>query len=124
MRFLKVVAVLSLCFMALSLLATASQNKFGIADNRTITFNDPIWVGDKLLPKGEYQVSHVMEGNQHIMIFKQLNNSRPAEVRVPCQLVQLQKKADRTERSYVLNAANERVLKSLIFQGDSAQHVF
>ena len=124
MRFLKVVAVVALCFMGLSLLAAASQNKFGVADSRTITFNEPIRVGDTLLPSGEYQVSHVMDGTQHIMIFKQMKSSRPAEVRVPCQLVPLQKKADRTERSYVLNAANERVLRSLTFQGDSAQHVF
>jgi hypothetical protein len=124
MRFLKVVAVIAMCFMGLSLLATASQNKFGVADSRTITFNDPIRVGDTLLPSGDYQVSHVMDGNQHIMIFKQMKSSRPAEVRVQCQLVQLQKKAERTERVYVLNAANERVLRSLTFQGDSAQHVF
>ncbi len=39
-------------------------------------------------------------------------------------LVPLQKQAKRTETSYVLNAANERVLRALIFKGDSAQHVF
>jgi hypothetical protein len=124
MRFLKVVAVIAMCFLGLSLLATASENKFGVADSRTITFNDPIRVGDTLLPSGDYQVSHVMDGNQHIMIFKQLKSSRSTEVRVQCQLVPLQKKAERTEKVYVLNAANERVLRSLTFQGDSAQHVF
>jgi hypothetical protein len=124
MRFLKVVAVVAMCFLGLSLLASASENKFGVADSRTITFSGPMRVGGTLLPSGEYQVLHTMDGDHHVMVFKQLNSKRPAEARVQCQLVPLQKKADRTETGYVLNASNERVLHTLIFKGDSAQHVF
>ena len=124
MRFLRVVAVVAMCVLGLSLLASAGENKFGVADTRNITFSAPMRVGDTLLPKGDYQVLHTMEGDRHIMIFKQQNSKRPAEARVPCQLVPLPKKAERTETSYVLNAANEQVLHSLIFRGDSAQHVF
>jgi hypothetical protein len=124
MRFLKVVAVVAMCVLGLSLLASAAENKFGVADSSKITFYDPIRVGDTLLPSGNYQVLHTMDGDRHIMVFTQLNTKRPAEARVECQLVPLQKKAVRTETSYVLNAANERVLHKLIFKGDSAQHVF
>jgi hypothetical protein len=124
MRFLKVVAVVAMCVLGLSLLASAGENKFGVADSRRITFYEPMRVGDMLLPSGDYQVLHTMDGNNHIMVFKQLNSKRPAEARVQCQLVPLPKKADRTETGYVLNASNERVLHTLIFKGDSAQHVF
>jgi hypothetical protein len=124
MRFLKVVTVVALCVLGLSLVASAGENKFGVADNRNITFSEPMRVGEMLLPRGDYQVLHTMDGNYHIMVFKQLHSKRPAEARVHCQLVPLQKKAARTETAYALNAANERVLHSLIFQGDSAQHVF
>jgi len=124
MRFLKVVAIVAMCVLGLSLLASAGENKFGVADTRNITFSGPMRVGDTLLPQGDYQVLHIMEGNHHIMIFKQQHSKRPAEARVQCQLVPLPKKAERTETSYVLNAANEQVLHSLIFKGDSAQHVF
>ena len=124
MRFLKFVAVVAMCVVGLSLLASAGDNKFGVADSRNITFTEPMRVGDTLLPTGDYQVLHTMDGDRHIMVFKQLNSKRPAEARVQCQLVPLQKKAERTETLYVLNAANQRVLHSLTFQGDSAQHVF
>src|ERR1700690_4573364 len=124
MRCLKAVAVVAMCVLGLSLLASAGANKFGVADSRNITFSGPMRVGDTLLPKGDYQVMHTMEGDHHIMVFKQLHTKRPAEARVQCQLVPLQKQARRSETSYVLNAANEQVLHSLIFQGDSAQHVF
>lgn len=124
MRFMRVVAVVAICVLGLSVLASAAENKFGVADSQKITFSEPIRVGAVLLPSGDYQVLHSMDGNQHIMVFKQLNSTRPAEARVQCQLVPLQKKAARTETSFVLNAANERVLHGLIFAGDSAQHVF
>ena|SRR5579864_7454610 len=125
MRFMKVVAVVAMClFLGLSVLAGTSQNKFGVADSQKIMFSEPIRVGDTLLPSGEYQVLHSMDGDQHIMVFKQLNTQRPAEVRVQCQLVPLKQKAARTETRFAFNAANERVLQVLVFKGDSAQHVF
>ena len=124
MRFMKVVTVVAVFVLGLSVLASAGENKLGVADSQRITFSEPILVGGTLLPTGEYQVLHSMDGNHHIMLFKQLNSNRPAEVRVQCELVPLQKKADRTETIYALNAANERVLHALIFKGDSAQHVF
>jgi len=124
MRFLKVVALMAMCVLGLSLLAGASENKFGVADSGRITFDEPIRVGNTLLPSGDYQVLHTMNGERHIMVFKRLNSRKSIEVSVQCQLVALQKRALRTESSYVMNAANERVLQSLTFKGDSAQHVF
>lgn len=121
---LKVTAVVAICVFGLTLLASAGQNKFGIADNRTITFADPTRVGDVLLPTGDYQVKHTMDGQNHIMVFRQLHTGKPAEARVKCQLVDLKSKAKHTEQIYVLNAANERVLHILVFEGDTAQHVF
>jgi hypothetical protein len=47
-----------------------------------------------------------------------------AEARVKCNLVELKQKADRDQVGYTLNSANERVLQTLIFSGDTAQHVF
>jgi acyl dehydratase len=105
-------------------LASAGQNKFGVADFQKITFLDPIRVGDTLLPQGSYEVRHVMEGENHIMVFKQLGVNKPAEARVQCTLVQLNAKADQTQKIYVLSANNERVLRELIFRGDLSKHVF
>jgi hypothetical protein len=124
MRFLKVVAVVALCVLTLATLASAGQNKFGVADSRNLTLTSPTRVGDTMLPQGEYRVLHTMEGENHIMVFKQLNTSKPVEARVKCNLVSLNKRAEENQTTYVLNAANERVLHSLVFKGDSAEHVF
>ena len=124
MRFLKVLVVIAVCVLGTSLILTAAQNKYGVSDTRQLTFENPMRVGDVLLPKGEYQVQHTMDGENHIMVFKQLRVSKPAEAHVKCQLVPLQAKAVTTEKTYVLNASKERVLQSLVFRGDTAKHVF
>jgi len=124
MRFLRFVVVATICVLGLSLLAGAGQNKFGISDNRTIAFTSPVRIGEVLLPSGDYSVRHIMDGANHIMIFKQLSAAKPMEARVKCDLVPLKKKANRTEQTFQMNAANERVLHTLVFAGDTAQHVF
>jgi acyl-CoA hydrolase len=124
MRTIKFLSVIALLVMALVAIATAGQNKFGVADLQKINFLDPIRVGDTVLPQGSYEVRHVMEGDTHIMLFKQLGVNKPAEARVKCTLVQLGAKADQTQKIYAVNSNNERVLRELIFKGDLAKHVF
>jgi hypothetical protein len=124
MRSLKFVAVIAMCVLVLGLVASASQNKFGVADSRNINFSAPTRVGGVLLPKGDYTVRHTMEGENHIMVFKQVKTNKPTEAKVKCQLVPLAQKALRDEQTFTFNAAKERVLHTLIFKGDSAQHVF
>jgi hypothetical protein len=64
-----------------------------------------------------------MEGTDHVMVFK-LANGKGAEVKAKCALIQLGNKADQTRTVYEVNAANERVLRELVFRGDTAKHVF
>lgn len=102
----------------------SAENQLGIADKYRLSFSDKIRVADTLLPKGDYEVTHVMEGSNHIMVFRQLGTKKPAEVRAKCTLVPLGTKADANQQLYVMNAANERVLEELVFKGDQAKHVF
>lgn len=102
----------------------SAENQLGIADKYRLSFSEKIRVADTLLPKGDYEVTHVMEGSNHIMVFRQLGTKKPAEVRAKCTLVPLGTKADANQQLYVMNAANERVLEELVFKGDQAKHVF
>jgi hypothetical protein len=122
MRFMKIVLVVAMCVLGLSVLAGAGQNQFGVADVRQVRFDNPIWVGETLLPSGNYKVLHTMQGDTHIMVFQQ--KSGKEEVRVKCTLAPLQAKAERTETAYTLNDKNERVLHGLTFKGDNATHQF
>ena len=103
-------------------LVSAGTNKYGVTDVHKLTLTAATRVGDALLPQGQYEVRHVMEADSHFMVFKQLSGK--AEARVKCNLVPLKQKAERNEVTYVLNAAQERVLQTLKFSGDKAEHVF
>ena len=112
-----------LCVFVLGAVS-AAENQLGIRDNYQVNFSEKVRVADTLLPKGNYEIRHVMEGSDHIMVFRQLGTKKPIEVRAKCTLVPLSAKADKDQKIYVLNAANERVLHELVFKGDLASHMF
>ena len=124
MRSLKLIAVMTVFVLAMVTLMVATQNQFGVADVSKVTFNDPIYVGTTLLPAGEYEVRHTMQGEAHVMVFKQLHAKNAAEVQVKCTLVPLEKKADQTATFYTNNDKQQHVLNALEFKGDTAKHVF
>jgi hypothetical protein len=100
----------------------AKDNPMGIADKpQSITFTAPTLVGGTLLPAGNYTVTHQMNGQTHVMIFKQVNGK--AEAKANCNLVPLKAKAEHTEQTYMTNAKNEHVLEQMTFAGDKATHV-
>jgi len=112
-----------LCVVILAAFAVA-ENRLGIADTYKVAFSEKFRVADTPMPKGEYQIRHVMEGTNHIMVFRQLGTKKPVEVRAKCTLVPLSVKAPEDQKIYILDAANERVLRELVFRGDTAKHVF
>jgi hypothetical protein len=101
-----------------------AENQMGIADRYQVNFSQNVRVADTLLPKGEYEIRHVMQGSDHIMVFRQLGTRKPVELRAKCTLVPLSAKATSSEKVFTLNAANEEVLQELVFKGDRAKHVF
>jgi hypothetical protein len=111
------------CVLGVAVLATAANNKFGVAEVHRINFVNSVRVGDVVLPRGDYEIRHAMEGDNHIMIFQRVGG-KAAEARVKCELVPLTQKASQTQRTYVTNASNEQVLHELVFAGETAKHVF
>ena len=101
--------------------AMASTNAMGIAEKQTIQFTAPTLVGGTLLPAGQYNVTHQMNGQIHVMIFKQINGK--AEAKSNCNLVPLKAKAERTTQRYTVNASNDHILQEITFGGDKATHV-
>jgi hypothetical protein len=123
MHLLRVVGILALSLFGLTLIATAGKNNLGVSDVVQVTFATPVRVGATLLPAGDYTVRHTMEGAEHVMVF-QPTKGKASEVKAKCTLVQLGKKSDQTRTVYEINAPNERVLRELVFRGDTAKHVF
>src|SRR5579864_8728930 len=124
MRLVKTVAVVLVCLLGVAVMLSAGPNKLGVANTQFVNFEEPIHVGNVVLPKGQYRITHTMEGENHIMVFTQQGVKNPAEARAKCTLVPLPAKAERTETFYTHDAANQHVLVEMTFKGDTAKHVF
>jgi len=123
MRWVQAAFVAAICVLFLGVFALAGENQ-GISDVYRVSFTEKVRVADTLLPSGDYEIRHVMEGSDHIMVFRQLRAKKPIEVRAKCRLVALPEKAATDKKIFELNTADERVLHELIFKGDLAKHVF
>jgi len=99
----------------------AKDNSMGIATKQTLDFTQPTIVAGTLLPAGTYTVTHEMQGQTHIMIFKQKGGT--AEAKAKCTLVPLASKATVSEQRFNDNANKQRVLVQMTFYGDKAIHV-
>ena len=119
MRFLKMVG---LFLLVISAIAIASDNKLGIQDVRRVTFSTSVRIGSDVLPAGRYVVRHTMDGQDHLMAFERVNSKDVFKVK--CTLVPLPHKADLDQSVYETSASNERILRELVFRGDTAKHVF
>jgi len=122
MHSLKVLCVFLSVVAFGSMVMAGSKNSMGIHEVNNVTFVAPVRIGTALLPAGEYVVRHVMDQQEHIMVFQSVQGKE--EVKVKCTLVPLAKKADRNEEIYKVNAKNERELQELVFRGDTSKHVF
>src|SRR5690348_5304111 len=100
MRCLRFALWTSLCVLLLGSFVAAQEapalNKDGVADKYIVNFGEPFRVGDTLLPKGDYEITHTMQGDKHIMVFRQWSVEKPIEVSVPCKLVKLPAPATET----------------------------
>jgi len=117
-----VIAMTIANMLGFAALVQAKDNPMGIATKKTITFTAPTVVGGTLLPAGDYNVLHQMQGTEHIMIFKEIGGKK-TEAKAKCSLVPLNGKATLTEQHYTENAKNEHVLTEMVFRGDTAKHV-
>jgi len=101
-------------------LAANAQNR--AEKTQRATFDEAIKVQGQLVPAGNYTIDHVMDGKNHVMVFKQVGGARQ-EFRFNCNMVQLPSKARQTLKVYD-TASGSKVLKSMTFAGDTYEHVF
>ncbi len=57
------------------------ENSMGIRDVNNVTFVAPVRVGTVLLPAGEYVVRHVMQEQDHIVVFKSVQGKDVVKVK-------------------------------------------
>ena len=116
---LKVLGIALLLTAAVSMMAAdASYPATGKVWN--INLPSAMKVNGVLLPAGDYKVQHIVDGGNHVLVFKTRNDKE--KVRANCKLEKLPNKVDETIEVSDLNSAGERVLQSVAFKGDTFRH--
>lgn len=117
MRVLKVIGLL----LVVTAISFASENKLGIHDVAKVSFSSAVRVGETVIPAGEYTVRHTMEGQDHIMTFSR--SGKKDVFKLKCTLVALERRASQDQQMFQVSG-NDKVLRELVFSGDTAKHVF
>lgn len=118
----KGVLMAMVCVMVVLGLTVAVSAQSGIEKTQRATFDEAIKVQGQVVPAGHYTIDHVMEGQKHVMVFKQVGGAHQ-EFRFACNVVQLPSKAKQSTRLYD-TATGSKVLKAMTFAGDNYEHVF
>ncbi len=94
-----------------------------------VTFNYDVTAGNVQLPAGVYRARHVMDGENHVLVFslqRGVNGHHvdAREFRVNCKMEPLPSKADQTLKFFNTEPNGQRILTALVFEGDTNKHVF
>lgn len=98
-----------------------------------VRFSSKVRVGDVVLKSGMYHVQHVIEGNDHVIVFKPV--ALPAGkqfpmweekeiVRLKCKIEPVDKSVRNTKIQLGRNASGERVIEEIQIAGERVKHSF
>ena len=135
-RIIMAVALLVSAIAVLNLTASAADDKtkdFTIGKKGVIHFNVPVRAGDTLLQPGMYQLQHVVEGNDHVVIFKSVEMpagyrhgntpiSKEVSARIKCKVVAAEK-VNKTNLTLRTNAAGEKEIAEVQVAGEAFKHL-
>lgn len=99
-----------------------------------VRFSDKVRVGERLLEPGMYHVQHIVEGTDHVFVFKSV--TMPAgyreysmvegreTVRLKCRVEAVAKSVKNTKVTFGRNAAGERTIEEIQIAGEKVKHIF
>ena len=121
-----------------SLPASAQDKKatpeFTIGNKGEIHFNVPVKAGSAVLEPGMYQVQHVVEGNDHVVTFREMQMpagyrhgntpvSKVVAVSLACNIEPADKVSNR-KVTLRTNKAGEKEIAALQIAGENFKHLF
>ena len=131
-RAISTIIMLTLTLGSLSLPLFGKPQKMVIGRKGTLYLNSSVWAGDKLLKWGTYQVQHVVEGNDHVIVIKDVpsgashrGNTIPGKevARLMCKLEPSNKEWKNTMIMLRTNAKGEKEISEIHVAGEKFIHL-
>jgi|CXWL01.1.fsa_nt_gi hypothetical protein len=106
------------------------QDMMNLGKKGEIVFDSSVRVGDQLLKEGTYQIQHVMNGEDHIIVFRKMSRDSLSQLitgkeiaRVKCRVEPLGEKAKHSGIRFGTNAAGEKTVEDVHMRGESVKHL-
>ena len=137
--------ILAAGMLGLPILAQDHKGHEGMADHKAmgkdviigkkgqVHFDAQVKAGDTVLKPGMYQVQHVMEGSDHVIVFNEVgmqagykmgNTPLGKEVaRIKCKVEPVTKKVSNTKITLRTNAAGEKEIAEVQVAGEAFKHL-
>lgn len=127
------IALLTLTVVAQDHQAHHQKEEVIIGKKGQIHFTQNVKVGTSVLKAGMYQVQHMMEGSEHVVIFKEVsmqagykhgNTPVGKEVaRTKCKVEPVAKSVNNTKITLRTNAAGEKEVAEVQVAGEKFKHL-
>ena len=110
------------------------QDHLTVGKKGMVRLSSKVRVGDRLLDPGMYHVQHVIEGSDHVFVFKPV--TMPAGykeysmvegreiLRLKCTVQPVAKSVSNTKITFGRNAAGERTIEEIQVAGEKVKHTF
>jgi hypothetical protein len=128
-----VMALLSLVVIAQDHQSHHQKENIIIGKKGEIHFTQNIKAGTTVLKPGMYQVQHVMEGSDHVIVFKAMSmqagykhGNTPVGkevVRIKCKVESLTKAGNKTKITLRTNSAGEKEIAEIEIAGEKFKHI-
>ena len=97
------------------------QGMIHVGKKGEMTLSSALRVGETMLKPGKYVFQHVVEGADHVLVFKTATGQEAA--RLKCRLEPLGKKAQQTAMYTRAGDGGERVLEAVKVRGEDGKHM-
>jgi hypothetical protein len=133
-KFVATTIALVFAFGAFAQALAQHHDHLTVGKKGMVKFSAKVRVGDRLLEPGMYHVQHVMEGTDHVFVFKPV--TMPAGykeysmvegreiVRLKCSVEPVAKSVNNTKITFGRNASGERTIEEIQVAGEKVKHTF
>lgn len=103
--------------------AGSHEAKIHVGKTGDFSFSSEMKVGDVSLPAGAYKFKHIVEGEDHVVVFTKATSGKEV-ARVKCKIEPLGDKAKQTTIYSTPDASGKSSITQILVAGENVKHVF
>lgn len=133
-KFVAIIAIMFALGLFSSQVLAQHHDHLTVGKKGMVRLSSNVRVGERLLEPGMYHAQHVVEGTDHVFVFRPV--TMPAGyreysmvegseiIRLKCRVEPVAKAVSNTKITFGRNAAGERTIEEIQVAGETLKHIF